>query len=67
MRYRANEIDDGAQTKQAGLNRFIQGELINGYDVVVWYAAHFTHDQGAADEAGGTDHVVGPDLVAVRW
>lgn len=67
LRYRASEIDDGAATKQAGLNRFIQGEPINGYDVVVWYAAHFTHDQGADEEAGGTDHVVGPDLVAVRW
>jgi hypothetical protein len=67
LRYRAEEIDDHNLTKQAGLNRFVQDQSIYGTDLVVWYASHFTHDQGAEQEAGGADHIVGPDLVPVNW
>lgn len=70
LRYRASEIDDGAVSVvgnvQAGLNRFVQNQSIDGTDLVVWYGAHFTHDQGS-QEAGGQNHVVGPDLVPVSW
>jgi hypothetical protein len=70
LRYRAGEIDDGygsvTGSAEAGLDRFVQGQSINGADVVVWYGAHFTHEQ-ASEEAGGHDHVVGPDLVPVNW
>ena len=51
---------------RVGLNRFVQNQSIDGTDIVVWYGAHFTHDQ-AGEEAGGHDHVVGPDLVPVGW
>ena len=69
LRYRASEIDDGAVAVigdvRVGLNRFVQNQSIDGTDIVVWYGAHFTHDQ-AGEEAGGHDHVVGPDLVPDR-
>ena len=35
---------------RARLNRFVQNQSIDGTDVVVWYAAHFSHDQA---ERGG--------------
>jgi hypothetical protein len=31
-------------------------------DIVIWYAAHFTHDT-AHDDATG--HIVGPDLIPI--
>jgi hypothetical protein len=33
--------------------------------VVIWYAAHFTHDVHA--ENGGIDHIVGPTLQPAQW
>jgi hypothetical protein len=42
----------------AHLDRFVTGASINNKDVVLWYAAHFTHD--ISQDAG---HIVGPDLV----
>ena len=70
LRYRASEIDDGqigvVGDVRARLNQFVQNQSIDGTDVVVWYAAHFSHNQ-AEEEVGGHDHVVGPDLVPVNW
>jgi hypothetical protein len=71
LRYRPGQIDDGVDVSTgpvaARLNRFVNREPIDGADLVVWYASHFTHDQGAVEEPGGHDHVVGPDLVPVNW
>ena len=71
LRYRPGQIDDGVDVTSgpvaARLNRFVNREPIDGADLVVWYASHFTHDQGAVEEPGGHDHVVGPDLVPVNW
>ncbi len=47
---------------RAGLDRFLTGESIHEQDVVLWYAAHFSHDVHVA-----TGHIVGPDLVPVNW
>ena len=70
LRYRGSEIDDGSIATgppyEAGLDGWVNGESINGADVVVWYAAHFTHDV-AHDHPGEFGHVVGPDLKRVRW
>jgi hypothetical protein len=70
LRYRGTEIDDGVVATgppyEAGLDPWINGELINGADVVVWYGAHFTHDV-AHDPPGTFGHIVGPDLKLVRW
>jgi len=67
------EIDDGisAAPSQAGqsqpnapadIGRFIDGESTFNQDIVIWYAAHFTHD---VHEENG--HIVGPTLQAVQW
>jgi hypothetical protein len=70
LRYRGSEIDDGAHAigppYEAGLDAWLNGESINGTDVVVWYGAHFSHDI-AHEEPGTFGHVVGPDLKLVKW
>lgn len=47
LRYHSNEIDDHVQalTKPSGarLDNFVNQELVDGADVVFWYAVHFTH------------------------
>jgi Copper amine oxidase, enzyme domain len=70
LRYRGSEIDDGSVAigppYEAGLDAWVNGEAVNGTDVVVWYGAHFTHDV-AHDHPGEFGHTVGPDLKRVRW
>jgi Cu2+-containing amine oxidase len=70
LRYHSTEIDDGSIATgppyEAGLDGWVNGESINGADVVVWYGAHFTHDV-AHDHPGEFGHVVGPDLKRGRW
>jgi hypothetical protein len=53
-----------AQT-QTHLDQFVNGESIDGTDVVVWYAGHFRHDEHAPSPHQG--HIVGPELRPVRW
>ena len=75
LRFRETEIDDGisAAPSQAGesqpnaparIGRFVNGEDVSNQDVVVWYAAHFTHDVGEEEEHG---HYVGPTLRPINW
>ena len=70
LRYRGSEIDDGVIATgppyEAGLDAWVNGEPLNGADVVVWYGAHFSHDV-THEEAGEFGHVVGPDLRRVKW
>jgi hypothetical protein len=70
LRYRGSEIDDGVVATgppyEAGLDAWVNGEPINGTDVVVWYGAHFSHDI-AHEEPGEFGHIVGPDLRRVKW
>jgi Copper amine oxidase, enzyme domain len=70
LRYRGTELDDGVVATgppyEAGLDGFQNGEPINNQDVVIWYAAHVTHDI-AAEPPGTFGHVVGPDLTPVNW
>ena len=74
LRFNEGQIDDGrsAAPSQAGesqlnasadLGRFINGESVFNHDVVLWYAAHFTHDVHE-EEVG---HIVGPVLRPVQW
>jgi hypothetical protein len=69
LKYRGTEIDDGVVATgppyEAGLNAWVNGEPINGADVVFWYGAHFTHDIGH-EEPGEFGHIVGPDLKPVK-
>lgn len=70
LRYRGSEIDDGVVAVgppyEAGLDAWVNGESLNGADVVVWYGAHFSHDL-AHEKAGEFGHIVGPDLKRVKW
>lgn len=75
LRYRRGEIDDGQDfttdvaLARAHIDKFVQHESIVNTDVVVWYAAHFTHDVAGEEGGGGghVDHIVGPDLVPTGW
>jgi hypothetical protein len=68
LRHRPGQIDDAAvaDDTRAHLNRFVNGESLLGTNVVVWYAAHFSHDV-AHDHSSGGGHIVGPTLVPDRW
>lgn len=70
VRYHGGEIDDGViavgPPYEADIDKFKNGESINGQDVVVWYGAHFTHDV-RAEPPGVHGHRVGPDLKLVKW
>jgi Cu2+-containing amine oxidase len=70
LRYRGTEIDDGVVAigppYEANLDQFVNGEPINGQDIVIWYAAHFTHDV-TGQAPGEHGHIVGPDLKRVKW
>lgn len=70
------EISDASGRGTAiNLDPFISGESLNNTDVVVWYASHFIHADGAnvinPDRSGryvlSGSHVVGPDIRPVRW
>jgi hypothetical protein len=68
LRYRGTEIDDGAIATgaEAGLDTWVNGEPINGKDVVAWYGGHFSHDVNH-EEPGEFGHIVGPELKPVTW
>ena len=70
LRYRGTEIDDGSVATGprawAGLDAWQNWEPLSGYDVVVWYGAHFSHDI-AAEPPGSHGHIVGPDARPVNW
>jgi hypothetical protein len=69
-RYRGGEIDTGVLATGppygANIGTFVNGELIEDRDVVVWYGAHSTHDP-TTEEPGEFGHVVGPELRLVKW
>ncbi len=72
LRYRSDEVDDGvdivtapASETQTHISKFVNGESIDGTDVVVWYAGHFVHDEKHPGVTQG--HIIGPELRAVNW
>lgn len=68
LHYHSNELDDGQGfttnllQARANLDQFINGESVFDQDVVIWYAAHFTHDIGI-----NTGEIVGPELRPFNW
>lgn len=69
LKYHGDEIDDGVGfvtdvTARANIDKFINGELVRDTDVVIWYGAHFQHDQ---THEGGGSHIVGPAISPVKW
>ncbi len=72
-----DELDDpNGDEKKAVLTPWLDNESLINQDVVVWYAAHFTHnhdgesllnpDHDNPNVISG-EHVVGPTLRPVRW
>jgi hypothetical protein len=68
VRYRgSSEIDDGQgfttdpALSRAHIDRFVNGEVVEDRDVVVWYAGHFRHTPGHAHT------LLGPDLKPFNW
>jgi len=72
LRFRGGQLDDGQgfttepARARAQIDRFVNGESLVGANVVVWYAAHFSHAP-QAEEEGEHGHVVGPTLIPDRW
>lgn len=71
LRYRGDEIDDGQPfTTDPALSRAriddfrIPAEPVSDQDVVLWYSAHFIHDEAHGHPGG---HYVGPDLRPENW
>jgi hypothetical protein len=65
LRSRVGQLDDYPITgTEAQLDKLINNESVLDEDLVVWYAAHFTHDVHAHTPVG---HIVGPELVPVNW
>jgi hypothetical protein len=74
-----NELDDGFNSTTSSqafikIDPFANGESVANQDVVVWYGASFIHADGANllhPSRGGEvitgSHVVGPDILPVRW
>jgi hypothetical protein len=61
FQYRGSEIDDGGATggptgDAAHMSDYVNGESVNGRDVVLWYRAGHRHDSGIGCE------MVGPTL-----
>jgi hypothetical protein len=70
----ANEYDDGVNTTgpnntEANLDQFINGESLDGQDVVIWYGAHFAHTvaERSSGERPAHNGALGPMFVPVRW
>jgi hypothetical protein len=83
LRYKAgsggepDEIDDpNPDTSSAvKLEPWVNNESLVNQDIVVWYGAHFIHDEHGSnllspDRSGDiltNSHVVGPELRPIRW
>ncbi|WP_327092657.1 hypothetical protein OIE66_19080 [Nonomuraea sp. NBC_01738] len=63
LRHHPAELYDGDpdERNRAQLNRFLNGESINGANIVVWYAGHYYHDQAHPQPHQG--ELIGPELI----
>jgi hypothetical protein len=70
LRYHGTEIDDGVVAigppYEAGIDNWLNGELIKNQDVVIWYSGHVTHDV-THEPPGIHGHIVGPELRVAKW
>jgi Cu2+-containing amine oxidase len=66
LRYRGSEDQHGrlGSASSDDLQPLVNGEVVDGQDVVVWYCGHLVHQS----EGGGDEwHHAGPDLVPFRF
>jgi len=70
------ELDDPNTNTQANIDAWANGESLVKQDIVVWYGAHYVHDDGGNHPERSKpqdfnilsgDHVQGPDLYPYRW
>lgn len=71
LKYKSTEIDDGGGSGSAiNIDPFVNGEALNGTDLVVWYGAHWAHtnfDSGPLPEHGDGPHVHGPEIILIGY
>jgi Cu2+-containing amine oxidase len=67
LNYHGNEDKHGMQGNafDDGLTAYLNGEVVERSDVVIWYAAHLGHH--AEPEHADEYHSCGPTLVPFRW
>ena len=66
LKYKASEIDDsGGSGSSINIAPFVNGESLNGTDLVVWYGGHWKHEHfdGPTPEHGDGPSYSGPDLI----
>ena len=67
LKYHPDELDNGHRPDtKAHLDTHLTGQSLNGQDVVLWYAAHFLHDETHVHGMAG-GHVMGPTLQPFNW
>lgn len=66
LRYHGSEDKHGMQGTawDDALQPYVNGENVDGQDVVVWYCGHLAHE---ASHGGDEWHHVGPNLIPFRW
>jgi hypothetical protein len=66
LRYHANEDEHGRRGSASNddLAPLLNGENLDGQDIVVWYCAHLHHH---AEDGGDDWHSAGPDLMPFNW
>jgi hypothetical protein len=68
LRARESEMSDGHmsvyQDTEAELDKFLDGESLDGEPVAFWYAAHLLHD---TPEKEHETHWVGPNFMLSHW
>ncbi|KAH0564762.1 hypothetical protein GP486_001845 [Trichoglossum hirsutum] len=71
LKYHPGEIDDGVRftsaiDAKANIDKFKNGEVVKDQDVVIWYAAHFKHNQ-SHEQGPEHGHIVGPEIRPLQW
>lgn len=67
-----SELNDPNSSSAINIDPWVDGESLLNQDAVVWYAAHFIHDDGQnlagfRPQVLGTRHVVGPTIRLIQW
>jgi hypothetical protein len=66
LKYKATELDDnGGSSSQINIDPFVNGESLNGTDLVVWYGCHWRHDHfdSPTPQHGEGPQFCGPDII----
>lgn len=73
LRYSKSEIDDSTvrTNTSANIDAFVNGQLVEDNDLVVWYGVHINHNRPGGHPMGhpfiNGQFVAGPDIIPYRW